>query len=307
MGFMENYVDRKYVIELFNIYQEYDGRIILNDISLRIRKGEFVSIVGPTGCGKSTMLRMILGSEKPSKGVVAMDEKVIKRPDRRRGIVFQKYSLFDFMNVRDNVMFGLELEQFTLADNYLRQLVPLFYRSKVKRFREEADHFLDKVGLLEHAYKFPHQLSGGQRQRVAIAQAMIMKPQILLMDEPLGALDVGTREAMQIFIQELWGQTEQTIIFITHDLEEAIFMGTRLIVLSQYYTGGGTNGAKIVQDIKIPWQQPRPTTIKHTQQFNDIMEGIRHKGLDPAHLQNINEFNIQHEDAFSAVGKFEEK
>jgi NitT/TauT family transport system ATP-binding protein len=304
---MENYVDRKYVLELFNTYQEYDGRVILNDISLRIRKGEFVTIVGPTGCGKSTMLRMVLGSERPSKGIASMDGNIIKRPDRRRGIVFQKYSLFDFMNVRDNVMFGLELEQFNLTNYSLRKLLPFLYRKKVKKFREEADHCLEKVGLLEHAYKYPHQLSGGQRQRVAIAQAMIMKPQILLMDEPLGALDVGTREAMQIFIQELWGQTEQTILFITHDLEEAIFMGTRLIVLSQYYTDGGTNGSKIVQDIKIPWPQPRPTTIKHTQQFNEIMEGIRHSGLDPAHLQNINEFNIQHEDAFSSVGKIGEK
>jgi NitT/TauT family transport system ATP-binding protein len=304
---MEKYIDRKYVIELFNTYQEYGGRIILNDISLRIRKGEFVTIVGPTGCGKSTLLRMVLGSEKPSQGIAAMEEILIKRPDRRRGIVFQKYSLFDFMNVRDNVMFGLELEQFNLADNYLRKMFPFFYRTKVKKFREEADHFLEKVGLLEHTYKYPHQLSGGQRQRVAIAQAMIMKPQILLMDEPLGALDVGTREAMQIFIQELWGQTEQTILFITHDLEEAIFMGTRLIVLSQYYKNGGQYGSKIVQDIKIPWPQPRPTTIKHTKQFNDIMEGIRHAGLDPAHLHDINEFNIQHEDALCSVRKFGEK
>ena len=303
---MEKFIDRKYVLELFNTFQEYSGRIILNDISLRIRKGEFVTIVGPTGCGKSTMLRMVLGSERPSQGIAAMEENLIKRPDRRRGIVFQKYSLFDFMNVRDNVMFGLELEQFNLADNYLRKIIPFLYRKKVKKFREEADHFLGKVGLLEHALKYPHQLSGGQRQRVAIAQAMIMKPQILLMDEPLGALDVGTREAMQIFIQELWGQTEQTILFITHDLEEAIFMGTRLIVLSQYYKNGGQDGSKIVQDIKIPWPQPRPTTIKHTKQFNDIMEGIRHAGLDPTHLHDINEFNIQHEDALCSVRKFGE-
>jgi len=304
---MENEIDRKYVLELFNAYQEYGGRVILNDISLRVRKGEFVSIVGPTGCGKSTMLRLILGSETPSRGVAAMEGNLIKRPDRRRGIVFQKYSLFDFMSVRDNVMFGLELEQFYMADNILRKIVPFLYRKKVKRFREEADHFLNKVGLLEHAEKYPHQLSGGQRQRVAIAQAMIMKPQILLMDEPLGALDVGTREAMQVFIQELWGQTEQTILFITHDLEEAIFMGTRLIVLSQYYKNGGQNGSKIVQDIKIPWPRPRPTTIKHTQQFNDIMEGIRHKGLNPAYLQDIKEFNIQHEDALYSVKNYGEK
>jgi len=250
---------------------------------------------------------MILGSERPSQGIAAMEENLIKRPDRRRGIVFQKYSLFDFMNVRDNVMFGLELEQFNLADNYLRKMLPFFYRTKVKKFREEADLFLEKVGLLEHAYKYPHQLSGGQRQRVAIAQAMIMRPQILLMDEPLGALDVGTREAMQIFIQELWGQTEQTILFITHDLEEAIFMGTRLIVLSQYYRNGLQDGSKIVQDIKIPWPQPRPTTIKHTKEFNDIMEGIRHTGLDPTQLHDINEFNIQHEDALCSVKKFGEK
>jgi len=301
---MEKYIDRKYVIELFNTYQEYSGRVILNDISLRIRKGEFVTIVGPTGCGKSTMLRMVLGSERPSRGVAAMEANIIKRPDRRRGIVFQKYSLFDFMNVRDNVMFGLELEQFSLAHIWIRKILPFVYRKRVKKFREEADHFLEKVGLLDHADKYPHQLSGGQRQRVAIAQAMIMKPQILLMDEPLGALDVGTREAMQIFIQELWGQTEQTILFITHDLEEAIFMGTRLIVLSQYYQNGGSNGSKIVQDIKIPWSQPRPTTIKHTKEFNDIMEGIRHTGLDPRHLQNIRDFNIQHEDALCSVEKY---
>jgi len=300
---MEKYIDMKFVLELFNVYQQYDGRTILNDISLRIRKGEFVSIVGPTGCGKSTMLRLVLGSETPSQGIAAMEENLIKRPDRRRGIVFQKYSLFDFMNVRDNVMFGLELEHFNLTDNYFMNIFPFLYRKKVKKFREEADHFLEKVGLLEHAYNYPHQLSGGQRQRVAIAQAMIMKPQILLMDEPLGALDVGTREAMQIFIQELWGQTEQTILFITHDLEEAIFMGTRLIVLSQYYKDG-RNGSKIVEDIKIPWPQPRPTTIKHTKEFNDIMEGIRHAGLDPTHLQDINEFNIQHEDALCSVRKF---
>jgi NitT/TauT family transport system ATP-binding protein len=307
MYFMENLIDRKYVIELFNVYQQYGERVILNDISLRIRKGEFVSIVGPTGCGKSTMLRMILGSETPSQGIAAMDGNIIKHPDRRRGIVFQKYSLFDFMNVRDNVMFGLELEHFNMTDNYLRKIVPFLYRKKMKKFREEADHFLDKVGLLEHAYHFPHELSGGQRQRVAIAQAMIMKPQILLMDEPLGALDAGTREAMQVFIQELWGQTEQTILFITHDLEEAIFMGTRLIVLSQYYRNGGQNGSKIVEDIKIPWPQPRPTTIKHTKEFNDIMEGIRHIGLDPTQLKDITEFNIQHEDAIYTVRKFGEK
>lgn len=304
---MEKYIDRKYVIELFNTYQEYSGRVILNDISLRIRKGEFVTIVGPTGCGKSTMLRMVLGSERPSRGVAAMEDHLIKRPDRRRGIVFQKYSLFDFMNVRDNVMFGLELEQFSLGDIWIRKILPFVHRKRVKQFREEADHFLDKVGLLDHADKYPHQLSGGQRQRVAIAQAMIMKPQILLMDEPLGALDVGTREAMQIFIQELWGQTEQTILFITHDLEEAIFMGTRLIVLSQYYQNGGSNGSKIVQDFKIPWPQPRPTTIKHTKEFNDIMEGIRHIGLNPNHLQNIKEFNIQHEDALCSVEKYGDK
>jgi NitT/TauT family transport system ATP-binding protein len=304
---MEKTTDRKYVIELFNVYQQYGKRVVLNDISLRIRKGEFVSIVGPTGCGKSTLLRMILGSETPSKGIAAMEENIIKRPDRRRGIVFQKYSLFDFMNVRENVMFGLELEHFNMSDNYFRKIVPFIYRKKLKLFREEADHFLEKVGLLGHANNFPHELSGGQRQRVAIAQAMIMKPKILLMDEPLGALDVGTRETMQIFIQELWGQTEQTILFITHDLEEAIFMGTRLIVLSQYYRNEGGSGSKIVEDIKIPWPQPRPTTIKHTREFNDIMEGIRHKGLNPAYMQEIKDFNIQHEDALYSVKKYGEQ
>ncbi len=292
-------MEKNYVLNLHNAFQQYGDKIILNDISLKIRKGEFVSIVGPTGCGKSTLLRLILGSERPSKGLVEMNGKRIRRPQRVRGVVFQKYSLFDFMTVRMNVTFGLRMESFSLIENLLALLFPFFYKKKRSEFVQEADSYLETFGLLEHAEKYPEQLSGGQRQRAAIAQSMIMKPEILLMDEPLGALDVGTREKVQLFIKDLWTKTNQTIFFVTHDLEEALFMGTRLIVLSQYYEGG-KEGSKIVKDIKIPfWSTDDPASIKHSKEFNEIMHDVRLKGLDSSNLQKIAEFDLSHEDCIS--------
>ena len=138
------------------------------------------------------------------------------------------------------------------------------------------------------------------RQRAAIAQAMVMQPEVLLMDEPFGALDVGTREAMQVFVLEQWQQEQQTIIFVTHDLEEAIFIGSRIIVLSHYYSnddGSPAIGSKIVKDVPVSWPLPRPTDVKHTKEFNELMISIRREGLDPDYLQHIREFDLSHEDA----------
>lgn len=293
---MEN---NDYILFLEDAYQQYDNKIILNGINLKLRPGEFLSVVGPTGCGKSTTLRLILGSEQPSKGKVFFKGKCITKPGRERGVVFQRYSLFPHRTVRENIMFGLELEMFNLFEPLYH---PLRYFRKKKEFIKEANRYLERIRLLDHADKYPNQLSGGQTQRAAIAQAMIMKPEILLMDEPFGALDEGTREEMQVFTLEQWKETRSTVIFITHSLEEAIFMGTRLIVVSQYYKRSSSEeGAKIIKDIQIPWEHPRSTKIKNTVEFKNIMEEIRYEGLNPNFLQNIGDFDLSHKDSIKGV------
>lgn len=286
-----------YILEVQGIGQTYYNQAdksfqVLNDINLRIREGEFVTIVGPTGCGKSTLLRMILGSEKPSAGKVLMEGKEVKKPNRDRGVVFQKYSLFDNLTVRQNVRIGLELENFNIFGNFLNTILPGW---KLESFKALVDEYLKKVNLLEHADKFPHQLSGGMRQRVAIAQAMIMKPKVLLMDEPFGALDAGTREQMHAFMLDQWRETGQTILFVTHDLEEAIYLGTRVIVLSQYYVGA--NGAKVVKDFNTPWPQPRELAIKEEINFQDMIKSIRNEGLNSNILLDCKDFDLSHKDA----------
>ncbi|MDQ4141857.1 MAG: ABC transporter ATP-binding protein, partial [Bacteroidota bacterium] len=279
-------------------YLDHSGNSfqVLDNINLQIREGEFVTIVGPTGCGKSTLLRMILGSEKPSKGRVLMERKEIKKPDRNRGVVFQKYSLFDNLTVRQNVRIGLELENFNLFENFLNIIYPGW---KFEEYKDLVDEYLAKVGLSDHGNKYPYQLSGGMRQRVAIAQAMIMKPKVLLMDEPFGALDAGTKEQMHAFMLEQWQQTRQTILFVTHDLEEAIYLGTRVIVLSQYYKEA--NGAKIVKDFNTPWAHPRELTIKQEPEFQDMIKTIRKEGLNSNYLLEKEEFDLSHADAIASV------
>lgn len=288
----------KYILEVEGVMQTYldhseNSFQVLNDINLQIREGEFVTIVGPTGCGKSTLLRIILGSEHPSAGRVLMDGKEVKKPNRDRGVVFQKYSLFDNLTVSQNVRIGLELENFGIMGNFLNMVLPGW---KLQSFKALVDEYLEKVNLLEHADKFPHQLSGGMRQRVAIAQAMIMQPKVLLMDEPFGALDAGTREQMHAFMLDQWRETGQTILFVTHDLEEAIYLGTRVIVLSQYYKEA--NGAKVVKDFDTPWPHPRETSIKEEIQFQDMIKSIRNQGLNSNHLMDRKDFDLSHKDAY---------
>jgi NitT/TauT family transport system ATP-binding protein len=294
-------MEKKYILTAKDLVQSYDKRVILNHLNFQIKEGEFVTLVGPTGCGKSTLLRLILGSELPFSGEILMQGKQFKSPDKSRGIVYQKYSLYEFMDVKTNVMFGLDLENFNLFQNILVSFAPFLLskknRLKLKEFKERANQYLEKVGLLEHKDKYPFQLSGGQRQRVAIAQSAITYPKILLMDEALGALDVNTREDLQLFIKKLWKETGQTIIFVTHSLEEACFLGTRLIVLSQYYEGGNGNGAKIVKDIALPWPEPRSIDVKYSPEFNNIIRDIKIQGLDKTHLQSVEDFDLSHPDS----------
>jgi NitT/TauT family transport system ATP-binding protein len=239
------------LIRLENIHVSYaltesGCKKVLDGIDLDIGRGEFVSVVGRTGCGKSTLLRLILGAEMPADGRVLAGGREVVRPDRDRGYVPQKYSLFPDKTVIDNITFGLEVEEFSL----LTRFTPRFYRRR-KQFRAEAMRQLRRMGLHESdARKYPDQLSGGMQQRVAIAQALVMKPKILLMDEAFSALDPGTRAGMQKLIRQVWRETKTTVLFVTHNIDEAIHLGTRIIVLSK--DGGDAAGSKVALDLQVP-------------------------------------------------------
>jgi NitT/TauT family transport system ATP-binding protein len=289
-------------------YRDSHGKLftVLNDIDFKVSAGEFVTVIGPSGCGKSTLLRMILGSEQPLEGTVQFEGHTVTSPDRNRGIVFQKYSLFPHLTVLDNLVFGLDMEQFSIPG---RILTPFKFQSKKREFRDEAREYLKRVGLAEHEDKYPHQLSGGMRQRVAIAQSLIMKPKILLMDEPFGALDYSTRQDMQVVILEQWQQANMTIFFVTHDLEEAVFLGTRAIILTQYYETDAptTQGSKIVTDISLPGPHPKPTAYKYSDEMGQLVKKLREDGLEPDHRRHIRDFDLSHKDSFRTVSPEEWK
>lgn len=219
---------------------------ILNGVNLAIHPGEFISIVGQTGCGKSTLLRLVLAEEMPTSGQVLVEGSARKQPDRRCGYVPQKYSLFPDRTVIENITFGLEVTEI----GFFGSLSPA-RRARRKEFRAEAMGYLRRMGLRESdGSKYPHQLSGGMQQRVAIAQALMMRPKILLMDEAFSALDPGTRTGMQRLIKELWRETGTTILFVTHNPREAIVLATRVIALGR--TAGEDDGANIVLDLAVP-------------------------------------------------------
>ena len=239
------------ILDCKKLAQRYGVRggyqIVFEDLDFTVTGHQFVSLVGGSGCGKSTLLRLVLGSERPWKGTLTASGAPITHPDRTRGIVFQKYSLFPHRTVLENVMFGLELSRTYL---WQRWLTWPWYRRYQRRFRDEAMYHLEQVLLHEHAAKYPHQLSGGMQQRVAIAQALIMKPRILLMDEPFGALDPATRESLQRSIVRSFQECNTTIILVTHNLEEALGVGTRLVVLARD-PGAPAAGSRIVIDQAI--------------------------------------------------------
>lgn len=241
---------------------------VLDGVDLTIRRGEFISVAGRTGCGKSTLLRVILGAEMPTAGRVLVDGREILRPDRDRGYVPQKYSLFPDKTVLENITFGPEVEAFNLLTHWS----PRFYRRR-KAFRAEALRHLRRMGLQESdAAKYPDQLSGGMQQRVAIAQALIMKPKILLMDEAFSALDPGTRAGMQKLIRQVWRETGTTVLFVTHNIAEAVYLGTRVIVLSKDRDGSSdADGSKIALDLPLPDFGDAPAS---SDRFAGIIERI---------------------------------
>ncbi|QQN73737.1 ABC transporter ATP-binding protein [Croceicoccus sp. YJ47] len=214
------------LLSLRNIWVEYGDKIVLENVSLDIAHRSFVSIIGPSGAGKSSLLRVILGQEAPTRGSILLDGEALAPecgPDR--GVVFQRYSVFAHLSALGNVMFGLECAQAPFAAR-------LFGAGK-RAAREQAEEMLDAVGLKDAMQLYPAEMSGGMQQRLAIAQALIKRPRILLLDEPFGALDPGIRADMHALITRLWNEYALTVIMVTHDLKEAFTLGTRVLTLDK--------------------------------------------------------------------------
>jgi NitT/TauT family transport system ATP-binding protein len=224
------------VRDLHKTFETKDGsHVAFETMSLDVHRREFICIIGPSGCGKSTFIRIVAGLEDSSGGEILIDGKPVSGPGPDRGMVFQGYTLFPWRTVRQNVMFGLEM------------------RGRSASFADvEARQWLDMVGLSKFEKSYPHELSGGMKQRVAIARALANEPRILLMDEPFGALDALTRCKMQNYLMQIWKKVEVTILFITHDLEEACYLADRIIVM-------GANPGRVLEVIENPIPRPRTT------------------------------------------------
>jgi ABC-type nitrate/sulfonate/bicarbonate transport system ATPase subunit len=252
--------DKPPVVEFDRVTKRYGNFTAIKDVTFKIEdhpgRGEFVSILGPSGCGKSTVIRLIAGltPQYPhSDGRMLVDGKPVTGPGADRGMVFQDYTSFDNRSVRENIAFGLECRGV----------------GKAERF-ERADHWIEKVGLSvkKDADKYPHQLSGGMRQRVAIARTLILEPRIILMDEPFGALDPPTRTRMQDSLVALWREQSPTIFFITHSIEEAVFLGDHILMFS---SSPGT----ILKELRIPPPDRPSLHMQRDPKFIEIVQGIR--------------------------------
>lgn len=234
-------------VVLEKIWKEYGDQIVLEDIDITIESGSFVALVGPSGCGKTTLLKMLLGEEKPTRGRILLDGVQLKpEPDWDRGVVFQRYSVFPHLTVLGNVVVGREFEQ----SRFWGRL----FGSKRKAAIADARALLKAVGLTEHENKYPAALSGGMQQRLALAQALMRKPKVLLLDEPFGALDPGIRAEVHALMNELWVEQGVTVVMVTHDLSEAFRLGTRVIALERRRNRPEEKeryGATIAHDIAV--------------------------------------------------------
>ena len=228
--------------------------IALQGTSLTIAPGEFVAVVGPSGCGKSTLLSMVAGIEKPTKGSISIDGIALDGPNPRTSVVFQSDYLLPWRNVMDNILLPLEIK-----------------RLDVKKFHDRAESLLAQVGLDGFGQRFPAELSGGMRQRVAICRAIIQDPGLLLMDEPFGALDALTREQMIMDLQSLWLRLNNTVLFITHGIDEAVFLADRVVVMSP-------RPGRIEVEMKIDLPRPRKwNDIHQDSRFTDAIARIRRR------------------------------
>ncbi|NQX88331.1 MAG: ABC transporter ATP-binding protein [Halioglobus sp.] len=228
---------RQVILEVKHLCKSFDsqhGRVTaLQNINFKTHRREFVCVIGPSGCGKSTLIRILAGLDNPSSGELLLDGEPVFDPGPDRGMVFQGYTLFPWLSVKRNIMFGLQMQGHTRATA-----------------ESEALNWVELVGLDKFADAYPHQLSGGMKQRVAIARALANKPRILLMDEPFGALDAQTRGKMQANLIEIWRNIDITILFITHDLDEAVYLADRILVLKAH-------PGELVEMIEVPVPRPR--------------------------------------------------
>lgn len=238
-------------VSVRNLWKEYPGQVVLERINLEIADGEFCVLIGPSGCGKTTFLRMLLSMEQPTRGEILLDGSPLPaEPGPDRGVVFQRYSVFPHLTVLENVILGLEFAG-------SRLLGRLFGAARTRAIAE-ADRVIEAVGLTGSRDKYPAQLSGGMQQRLAIAQTLVRKPKLLMLDEPFGALDPGTRRQMHELIQRLWRDEAMTIVMVTHDLKEAFTLGTRVLTFDKVRvdpTDPGAYGASVTFDLPIRKKQ----------------------------------------------------
>jgi NitT/TauT family transport system ATP-binding protein len=241
-------------ISVRNVWVEYGDQIVLERINLEIATGTFLSVVGPSGAGKSTFLRMILGQERPSRGAITLDGAPLPdEPGPDRGVVFQRYSVFPHLTVLGNVLIAFEVA----GSRYLSRLTGTARRAAI----EQSERLIAEVGLAPHRDKYPSALSGGMQQRLAIAQAIARRPRVLLLDEPFGALDPGTRTQMHDLIKPLWRDCGMTVIMVTHDIKEAFGLGTRLIAFDKPRLdpqAPGRFGATVTYDLDLTRDGPVP-------------------------------------------------
>lgn len=246
--------ERNIKVRIDHVEKIYDGRkgqmVALNGVSLDIKENEFICVVGPSGCGKSTLLNIIAGLLPATSGAVYVDEKKVEGTGPERGVVFQQYALFPWLTVIKNVMFGLKLKG--MRDEEARQV---------------AMKYIRMVGLEEFIDSYPKELSGGMKQRVAIARAYAVQPEVLLMDEPFGALDAQTRTQLQTELLKTWEEEKKTCFFITHDVEEAIVLANRVVIMS-----ARPGRIKEIVDVNIPY--PRDQETKMSAKFIELKNQI---------------------------------
>jgi NitT/TauT family transport system ATP-binding protein len=249
------------ITKLVKVYEtETDDVLALDGIDLDIKSGSFVAVVGPSGCGKSTLLSLLAGLTPITSGEILIDGEPVRKPHPKVGVVFQTDMLLYWRNILDNVLLPIEIK-----------------RSGREAYREKAENLLAQVGLRGFEGKMPSELSGGMRQRVAICRALIQEPGLLLMDEPFGALDALTREQMIMDLQAMWGRVQNTVLFITHGIDEAVFLADRVVVMSP-------RPGKIDLDLAIDIPRPRPWTEVHDdknfqQYIRQIRETFEAKGV----------------------------
>ena len=234
---------RPVVLEVKDLTKRFGDTLALDNVSFEVHRREVVCVVGASGCGKSTLVRLLAGLEQPTSGQLLLDGKEVDGPGADRGMVFQGYTLFPWLTIKENVMFGPKMKGMSR-----------------EAAREEADQWLSLVSLESFAESYPHQLSGGMKQRVAIARALANSPRILLMDEPFGALDAQTRAQMQRHLLHIWKNADVTIVFITHDLDEAIYLADRILVLKP-------RPGRVAELLEVPVSRPRGTEQFQSAEF----------------------------------------